>query len=273
MASSASTAPGSKSSFSAWFDNKQQKDDNTETKDASKMITSTLSSAATKATILFSGGVSAVAGLAGKVRSTTDAAPEADLEAGNKENSSTNTDSSNSTYNMIKNMIPGLNSNSNTNNRSEWNCGLSVGQRMQLAFVFILGSFVLFSLALFVFLPTVALFPSKFATAITFGSILFMAGMAMIRGPRTFLSNLFDRNKLTFVSAYIGSMILTLYATLSVQWYSLTIFATLIQLGALGYYAASFIPGGITGMTFLTRTVGSSIMSGGRGIAGLVVRR
>ena len=147
----------------------------------------------------------------------------------------------------------------------EWACGLSLAQRLQVGGVLALGAAVLFSAALFVFLPMVLLFPGKFAAAFSAGSLLAMAAMALVRGPRAALLGLLDRERLAFSAAYLGSLALTLYAALASASYFLVVFAVACQVAALLWYAATFIPGGTSGMSFVSRMLLSSALSGARG--------
>jgi hypothetical protein len=156
---------------------------------------------------------------------------------------------------------------------SEWACGMSLTQRIQVGVLLLLGAGFLFMMSLFVFLPMVLLMPSKFATAFSVGSLLFMAAMAMFRGPRTTIMGFLDRDRLLFTGGYLGSLVLTLYATLVSQSYLLIVLAVVAQVAALLWYASSFIPGGTSGMGFMTRMMLSSASSGARGMAGMVVGR
>lgn len=132
---------------------------------------------------------------------------------------------------------------------------------------------MLFSMSIFMFLPVVVLFPSKFATSFTFASLMFMGGTAMLRGPRATLTGLLARERLPFSSAYVGSIALTLYATLVYPSYLLTLASVAVQLGALSWYGASFIPGGSTGMAWFSGYALRAVGSGARGLAGTLAGR
>lgn len=134
------------------------------------------------------------------------------------------------------------------------------------------GAGALFTLALFVFLPLLAFAPAKFATAVTFGSLLAMTGMAVLRGPRTTLLGLLERSRLPFTACYLASLALTLYATLSGGGYFLVLGSVCVQVGALAWYAASFLPGGTAGMGLFTTFAARAAASGARGIVGAVSR-
>lgn len=156
---------------------------------------------------------------------------------------------------------------------SEWACGLTYGQRLQIGLLVLVAAGFLFFAAVFMFLPLVVLMPSKFATAFTFASLLTMAGFALLRGPRTFLLGLADRDRLAFTGAYVASLALTLYATFVAASYVVIMIAIVAQVAALGWYASTFVPGGTTGMGFMSRMVLSSAASSARGVAGMVVGR
>lgn len=148
---------------------------------------------------------------------------------------------------------------------------MSMTQRIQVGVLVLIASGFLFMTSLFVFLPMAVLAPSKFATAFTIASLLFMFAMAMFRGPRTTLMGFLDKSKLPFALAYFGSLVLTLYATLVSGSYLTIILAVVVQFGALLWYVSSFVAGGTTAASFITRMAFSSAASSARGVAGLVV--
>jgi hypothetical protein len=156
--------------------------------------------------------------------------------------------------------------------QSDWTCGLTTMQRFQLFVLFIGGSLLLFFVSIFVFLPMVVVMPSKFATTFTIASLLAMAALAFLRGPKTMLKSLLDRDRLLFTTSYIGSLVLTLYATFVSQSYLLIILAVAVQIAALLWYAASYVPGGTTGMGMMSQFFVSSATSAARGVAGSIVR-
>lgn len=155
----------------------------------------------------------------------------------------------------------------------EWTCGMTTAQRFQVCLMLLAGSAVLFSMAIFMFLPVVILFPSKFATTFTFGSLMFMAALAILRGPRSTLLGLLQRERLPFSGAYIGSIVLTLYAALVAQSYLLILLSVGVQFSALAWYGASFVPGGSVGMSIVSRYTISALGAGARGLGGLVTGR
>lgn len=125
---------------------------------------------------------------------------------------------------------------------------MSTIQRYQAAAILLCGSVSLYALALFVFLPLILFAPAKFASSFTFASIMWLAAMSCVRGPRATLTSLVSNGNLPITCAYLGSMLLTLYATLVVQSYLLIVAAIVVQMASAAYYSASFLPGGTAGM-------------------------
>jgi len=243
------TSLASKSDFGSWFDKR--------------------SAAGATAGASAPSAPAAGGGIAGGITSLFGAKPAKDVESKGGEEADGTTESSSFLPGFIRNTT--LFGGNAPPPPSEWACGMSMAQRWQVGLVLLLGSGALFMVALFVFLPMVVLMPSKFASSITFASLLFMAAMAMFRGPRTMLTGLIERERLPFTAAYVLSLVLTLYATLVSQSYITIIVALAVQIAALAWYASTFIPGGTAGMSFLSRMVLSSAASSARGVAGMVV--
>ncbi|KAJ9104492.1 hypothetical protein QFC21_001988 [Naganishia friedmannii] len=82
----------------------------------------------------------------------------------------------------------------------------------------------------------VAFKPRKFVMAFTLGSLLFMAGFAVLQGPLNHLKHIMSKERLPFSIAYFGSLALTLYFSLGVA--------------ALLTYLAAYFPGGITTLRY-----------------------
>lgn len=96
-------------------------------------------------------------------------------------------------------------------------CGLSRFQRYGAFMVSIaLGTFCLF--IAFFSLPMIVLFPSKFASSFSMGSLLIFTSTAFLRGPRTYLKQLISKERLSFTLVYVGSLIGTLYFSLVVSY-------------------------------------------------------
>lgn len=151
-------------------------------------------------------------------------------------------------------------------------CGLSTMQRFQLALLLGGGAAVLFFMAVFVFLPMVVLFPSKFASCMTFGSLLSFAALAILRGPRALGAAVLEPARLPFTGAYVASLALTLYATVIASSYLLVLLSVFVQVCALAYFASSFVPGGTAGMNSVSRFALSAAHASTRSLVSAVVR-
>jgi hypothetical protein len=88
----------------------------------------------------------------------------------------------------------------------EWTCGMSSGQRFQVALVLGLASFLLYMMSFFVFLPMLIFVPGKFALSFTLASVFLIAAISVIRGPRKTLTGLVSREKIVFTIGYIASL-------------------------------------------------------------------
>lgn len=141
---------------------------------------------------------------------------------------------------------------------SEWTCGLSYAQRFQAFLLLGCGSITLYFASFFIFLPLILITPSKFATSFTFGSLFWLGAFAILRGPRSTLLSLLQKDKLPFTIAYFASIVLSLYSTMIVQSYFLVLLAVIIQLIAALWYSSSYIPGGTVAFNALGRTVWST---------------
>ena len=116
-------------------------------------------------------------------------------------------------------------------------------------FAALLGSGALFLvIAFFVFLPVLVVAPAKFAACFSLGSGLVVAAPAALRGTKTHLSHVLSKERRPLTAAYCGSLFLTLWASLGLHSYFLSLVACGGQICALAYYAASYVPGGAVGL-------------------------
>lgn len=142
---------------------------------------------------------------------------------------------------------------SSINSTPEWTCGMSATQRFQAFALLACSSVSLYFASFFIFLPMLLFAPSKFATAFTFASIMWLLGFAILWGPKSTLSSLVAPDKRAFTLSYIGSLMLTLYAAFVSQSYFLIMLAIAIQLTSAMYYTASYFPGGTMAAGALSR--------------------
>ena len=117
----------------------------------------------------------------------------------------------------------------------------------------------------FTFLPIIILSPHKFALLFTMGSGLILVSFSFLRGHIVLFKHLASIERLPFSASYGVSLIGTLYCSLVMGSYLLTLVFSIIQVIALTYFLVSYIPGGTSALTFIGGTVAS-------GIKGLVVR-
>ncbi|CAO3589261.1 unnamed protein product [Absidia cylindrospora] len=126
-----------------------------------------------------------------------------------------------------------------------------------IAFALCLGLGILcFFLAFTLFLFLIPIAPGKFAATFTLGSILLLVSIAMLRGPWAHIKHMVTVERLPFTISYLGSMALTLYASLGARNYILTIIFAIIQILALAWYIGSYIPGGVSTLRYGTAYIG-----------------
>ena len=111
----------------------------------------------------------------------------------------------------------------------------------------------------FTFLPFVIISPHKFALLFTLGSALMLASFSFLRGHVAFVKHLSSIERLPFSGSYIISLIGTLYSSLVMGSYLLTMIFSIIQIVALLYFLVSYIPGGVSALTFIGGMVGSGV--------------
>lgn len=116
-------------------------------------------------------------------------------------------------------------------------------QRWKYFLALLLLSGCMFLLAL-AFLPLVLLRPKKFCLFFTMGSLLSMTSFAVLRGPLEQARHMFSMQRLPFTSAYLGSMVTTLYAALVLHSYLLVLLCAVVQASSITSYVLSYVPGG-----------------------------
>ncbi|XP_022139356.1 protein transport protein SFT2 [Momordica charantia] len=121
------------------------------------------------------------------------------------------------------------------------------------------GVFFIF-IAFTMFLPVMVLMPQKFAICFTLGCSFIIVSFFALKGPKNQLAHMFSKERLPFTAIFIGSMLGTLYVSMGLHSYVLSVIFSVIQVLALSYYAVSYFPGGSTGMKFLSSALTSSVM-------------
>jgi len=113
----------------------------------------------------------------------------------------------------------------------------------------------------FTFLPFVILSPHKFALLFTMGSALMLASFSFLRGHVAFVKHLSSMERLPFSGSYVISLVGTLYSSLVMGSYLLTLIFSVVQVVALLYFLVSYIPGGVSALTFMGSMMGSGLKS------------
>jgi hypothetical protein len=136
-----------------------------------------------------------------------------------------------------------------------------VPSRQALTAFFIMiaaGSFFIF-MAFFMFLPVIVLVPQKFAISFTIGSIFIVGSFFALKGPKAQFYHMISKERWPFTAGFIGSMAATIYVSVVLHSYILSVVFAVIQVLALLYYLMSYFPGGTAGMQFLTSMIMNSI--------------
>ncbi|CUV06490.1 unnamed protein product [Cryptosporidium hominis] len=130
-----------------------------------------------------------------------------------------------------------------------------------LTFLLCMGTSILFLSLSFMFLPIIVVSPHKFAILFTFGSFFFMASFAVLKGLGGFLKYMVEKERLPFSFVYISSLSLTLYATLFLKSYLLTLLFSLVQIIALVSFLITNFPGGYSALNYVSNNLFSGLAS------------
>ncbi|KAH7295106.1 hypothetical protein KP509_27G032600 [Ceratopteris richardii] len=121
------------------------------------------------------------------------------------------------------------------------------------------GVFFIF-ISFTMFLPVMVVMPQKFAICFTFGCLFVMGSFFILKGPRTQFWHMVSRERLPFTAGFVASMAATIYVSMVLHSYLLSVVFSGVQVFALLYYVISYFPGGSAGMRFLSSMVTSSVM-------------
>ncbi|KAF8409781.1 hypothetical protein HHK36_005860 [Tetracentron sinense] len=126
-------------------------------------------------------------------------------------------------------------------------------------FLMATGVFFVF-IAFTMFLPVMVLMPQKFAICFTLGCAFIIGSFFALKGPKNQFAHMSSKERLPFTLGFIGSMVGTIYVSMVLHSYLLSVLFSVLQVLALSYYALSYFPGGSAGMKFLSSTLTSSIL-------------
>ncbi|XP_015880762.1 protein transport protein SFT2 [Ziziphus jujuba] len=121
------------------------------------------------------------------------------------------------------------------------------------------GVFFVF-IAFTMFLPVMVLMPQKFAICFTLGCGFIIGSFFALKGPKNQLAHMSSKERLPFTIGFIGSMVGTIYVSMVLHSYILSVVFSVLQVLSLAYYAFSYFPGGAAGMKFLASALTSSVM-------------
>lgn len=122
------------------------------------------------------------------------------------------------------------------------------------------GVFFIF-MAFTMFLPVMVLMPQKFAICFTLGCGFIVGSFFVLKGPSVQLAHMTTTERLPFTVGFLGCMVGTIYVSMILHSYILSVLFSVLQVLALVYYVISYFPGGSTGMKFITSAFTSSVMS------------
>jgi len=134
----------------------------------------------------------------------------------------------------------------------EWLPSLTKKQRIIGFMTSLILGMICFGLAVSL-LPLLMLNPRKFSLLFSLGSAFTLSSFSFLWGPYNHLVHLLSRERLPFTSIYLSSLILTLYFAMGLQSAILTPIAACAQVVALVWFVVSYIPGGQTGLRFMTK--------------------
>jgi len=121
-------------------------------------------------------------------------------------------------------------------------------ERVMYFFALSLAGTLMLFLAVFVGIPTIALAPAKFAICFSVGSACTMSAVGALRGPMAQINHMIAQERLMFSASYVASLLATLYCSVVMHSYILTIISSVLQLVALVYYQVSYFPMGAQGL-------------------------
>ncbi|CAM8896983.1 hypothetical protein QQ045_024182 [Rhodiola kirilowii] len=121
------------------------------------------------------------------------------------------------------------------------------------------GVFFIF-IAFTMFLPVMVLMPQKFAICFTLGCGFIVGSFFALRGPTNQLAHMSSKERLPFTLGFLGTMVGTIYVSMVLHSYILSVLFAVLQVLALAYYAISYFPGGSAGLKFLTSALTSSVL-------------
>ncbi len=119
------------------------------------------------------------------------------------------------------------------------------------AFFIVLAVGIIFLIFSLMSLPFMILFPQKFLSLFSIGSIVTLSSFIFIYGTVKYLKMLFEKSRLPYTIAYIVSLFLGFYFAFIKEYFLYSIICAVVQMITLVIFSLSFVPGGNTGITFI----------------------
>ena len=118
---------------------------------------------------------------------------------------------------------------------------LSTQQRL-IGFLMCVAMGIIFCWIAMAFVPTIALFPKKFAFFFTCGNAFLVLAPVFLVGVRSQIQSMASSHRAQVAAVYVGSTIATLFSALYLHSSILSIVFAVVQVGAVIWYGMSFIP-------------------------------
>jgi hypothetical protein len=119
------------------------------------------------------------------------------------------------------------------------------------AFFIVLGVGIIFLIFSLMSLPFVVLFPQKFLSLFSIGSVITLSSFIFIYGTAKYIKMLFEKSRLPYTIAYIVSIVLGVYFAFIKEYFLYSLICAVVQMITLVIFCLTFIPGGSTGITFI----------------------
>ncbi|XP_062233914.1 uncharacterized protein LOC133931117 [Phragmites australis] len=134
------------------------------------------------------------------------------------------------------------------------------GRSLMYFCLFLASGIFLVFIASMIFLPVMVIMPQKFAIRFTAGCAFIIGSFFALKGPKNQLYHMISKARLPFTLGFVGSMVATIYVSMVLRSYILSVFFSMLQVLTLAYYAISYFPGGSAGMKFLSSALVSSVL-------------
>ena len=123
--------------------------------------------------------------------------------------------------------------------------------------VFSIG--ILFIVLSSLFLPMVILFPTKFVSLFSIGSIITISSFIFVYGTSTYFSMLFEGKRCIYTLIYFASIISGIYFSFINLNYLICLISAFTQIVMLCVFVLTFVPGGESGITFIFQGLKSMV--------------